>query len=305
MREVNLSGLDLNLLPPLEALLRRRNVTHAAADVGLSQPAMSRALARLRDLLGDPLLVRAGGGLVLTPRAQTLAAQLAPALERVKGVFRDEAFDPSAAQRTIRIAGADTHAILLGPPILKRFAAAAPGLDLRIESYSGDMVARMETGALDFAFALTSTQLPPGARSERIGDDRLALVMRRGHPAAKKRWTVADYARFDHAAVAIFGDGQSELDALLAAEGIRRRIAFTSPHFIATLAAVGASDCVTTLSRAFAARFAATFDLVLKEPPLAAAPLEGTLVWSDLYDSDPLLRWTRAVVREAAAEVFS
>lgn len=305
MREVNLAGLDLNLLPPLEALLRRRNVTHAAADVGLSQPAMSRALSRLRDVLGDPLLVRAGGSLVLTPRAQTLAAQIAPALERIKGVFREEAFDPRAAQRAIRIAGADTHAILIAPGILKRFAAEAPGLDLRIEPYGRDIVGRMESGALDFAFALTSTQLPPGARSERCGEDRLALVMRRGHPAAKKRWTVADYARVEHAAVAIFGDGQSDLDALLAAEGVRRRIAFTSPHFIATLAAVGASDCVTTLSRAFAARFADTFDLVLKEPPFATAALEQTLVWSDLYDSDPLLRWARGIIRDAATEAFA
>jgi len=304
MREVNLSGLDLNLLPPLEALLRRRNVTHAAADVGLSQPAMSRALARLRDLLGDPLLVRGQGGLVLTPRAQTLAAQIAPALERLKGVFREDAFDPRAAQRTIRIAGADTQAILLAPGILKRFAAEAPGLDLRIETYGRDIVSRMESGGLDFAFALTTTQLPPGARSERIGEDRLALVMRRGHPAAKKRWTVADYGRFDHAAVAIFGDGQSDLDALLAAQGVRRRIAFTSPHFAAALAAVSASDCVTTLSRAFAAKFADAFDLILKEPPLDMPPLETTLVWSDLYDTDPLLRWARGVVREAALEAF-
>src|SRR5262245_29740995 len=118
MRDVHLAGLDLNLLPALEALLKRRNVRQAARDVGLSQPAMSRALARLREDLCDTLLVRAPGGVyALTPRAEALSGQLIATLDHVKAVFREPSFDPAHVQRTIRIAGADTHTILLAPAL--------------------------------------------------------------------------------------------------------------------------------------------------------------------------------------------
>src|SRR5271166_491976 len=120
MREVNLAGLDLNLLPALEALLRRRNVTRAAADVGLSQPAMSRALARLRDLFDDPLLMRAGGGLVPTPAADALAPKAAAALDSLRAVFRTEGLDPASLRRTIRIAAADAQTIVLAPRLAAR-----------------------------------------------------------------------------------------------------------------------------------------------------------------------------------------
>ena len=146
MREVHLAGLDLNLLPALEALLKRRNVTEAARDVGLSQPAMSRALARLREVLGDPLLVRTGSGYALSPRGQQLSAQLITALDHVKAVFRDPGFDPAKTERVIRIAGIDTHTLLLAPPLMARLAREAPGIDIRIVGYSPNIIAQMETG---------------------------------------------------------------------------------------------------------------------------------------------------------------
>lgn len=301
MREVNLAGLDLNLLPPLEALLRHRNVTRAALDVGLSQPAMSRALARLRDLTGDPLLVRTRGSFVLTSKAERLAAQLAPALDRVKGVFREQSFDPAAAKRIIRIAGVDTQTVLYAPALMARLAREAPGIDVRFEPHGGNMAERMEQGTLDFAFALSTSQLPPGAMSEPVARDRLALVMRAKHPRAKKRWRVADYAAVDHVGVAIFGDGQSELDAVLASHGVKRRIALVTPHFIGALAAVAGTDLVTTLSRTFADRFARAFNLILRDPPFAETHLTVTLVWSHVRASDPLLTWLRAVIRDVAA----
>jgi DNA-binding transcriptional LysR family regulator len=303
MHEVNLSGLDLNLLPPLDALLRRRNVTRAARDVGLSQPAMSRALARLRAVLGDPLLVRAGGELTLTPLAASLAPRLGAALDDVKSLFDPPTFDPFAAKRVIRIAAADTHTILLAPAIMARLAREAPGIDLRMEPYGANVPGQIETGALDLAFAVASVPLPPGAMSEKIARDRLALVMRRGHPRARRAWTIHDYADVDHVAIALIGDGQSELDATLAAAGVRRRIALVTPHFTAALATVAATDMVTTISRAFAQRFAPTFDLVLREPPLGDTQIEMTLVWSHLRAGDQVLAWLRGLIRDVAGEV--
>jgi DNA-binding transcriptional LysR family regulator len=305
MHETNLAGLDLNLLPALNALLQRRNVSRAAADVGLSQPAMSRALARLREVLGDVLLVRVpGGGYALSHRAEALAGPLAVTLGHVKAVFQAPAFDPAKVQRTIRIAGADTHAILLAPALMARLAREAPGIDIRIEAYGPSLVSRMETGALDLVFAVSSTPLPPGARSEMYATDRLALVLRRGHSMAKRKWTMTDYAKVSHVGVSIMGDSQSDLDAQLATAGVHRRIALTTPYFLAALAAVSATDMATTISRVFAERFADELNLILKEPPLPNTALDLTVVWSHVRAADPVLSWLRTVIRDVAKETM-
>lgn len=305
MRDVHLPGLDLNLLPALEALLKRRNVSEAARDVGLSQPAMSRVLGRLRDVLGDPLLVRAAGGYALSPRAQALHSQLATALDQVKAVFRDPGFDPARTQRTVRIVGLDTHTILMAPALMARLAKEAPGIDLRFEGYSANIIERIETGQLDLVFAQATTPLPPGARSEALVKDRLALVLRAGHPMAKRKWTIEDYGRVDHVGISIFGDAGSELDGQLAQAGVKRRVALVTPHFMAALSTVAVTDMATTVGRAFAARFAGEFDLVLKEPPLPRVDLDTTIVWSEVRNSDPVLAWVRKVIGEVARETMA
>lgn len=305
MHQTNLNALDLNLLPPLEALLTRRHVTHAAADVGLSQPAMSRALARLRSALGDPLLVKSQSGLVLTPLAQSLAPRVAEATARIRGIFAPMDFDPAQQERTLRVAATDAQTVLLAPPIMQRLAFESPRLNLVMERYTRDMQARMEQGTLDCAFALTTSELPAGAMSEAIAEDRLVMAMRDGHPLARKNWTIADYGKVSHVGISIFGDGQSEIDAQLASAGVRRRMALVTPHFTAALAAVASTDMVTTLSETFARRFAPALGLTLKQPPLPATELTMTLVWSHVRNSDPLLTWFRSIIRECAARAFA
>ena len=303
MRAVNLAGLDLNLLPALEALLRLRNVTRAAAEVGLSQPAMSRALARLREIFDDPLLVRIGGGLAPTPAGEALQPKVAAALDGLRGLFRSPAIDPAELRRTFRLAAADAHTILIAPRLVARLEREAPGVNLAFSSIGRDIMGRLEQGEVDLCLAVTGTPLPPGLVSETLARDRLALVMRRGHPAANRQWTVADYALYRHATVSVFGDGVSEIDARLAAAGVERRIGLTTPHFMATIAAVAASDLVTTISVAFAAQFAAQLDLVLKPPPFDDG-LEMTAVSTRLRAADPALIWFRKILREAATEAY-
>jgi DNA-binding transcriptional LysR family regulator len=302
MRELNVSGVDLNLIPSLLALLRRRNVTRAADDVGLSQPAMSRALGRLREVLDDPLLVRTRSGYVLTPRAEAIAPQVEALIAQVRGVFQPQAFDPAAQQRVLRLAATDTHTVLVIPSVAERLAREAPGVDLRVTAYGADPFGRLERGDLDFAFALASSPLPPGVHSEVVYTDHLALVMRRRHPAAGRPWILTDYGAYAHVGVALTGDGQSEIDAILAAAGVSRRIALVTPHFTAALAAVAASDMVTTVSAALARTFAGAFDLVLQPPPFGETALPATLVCSHVRAADPFLIWFRQLVREVAAD---
>jgi DNA-binding transcriptional LysR family regulator len=300
MREVNLHGLDLNLLPPLEALLRHLNVTHAAADAGLSQPAMSRALFRLRQIFDDPLLVRSRGKFVLTPKAQSLEPRVRAALGDMKSLFEEPRFDPTLERRIIRIAATDSQTVLLLPLIMARLERDAPGIDVHIAGYGPELFAQLDNGSIDLAFALTTSDLPPGAMSEPISSDRLALIMRKGHPAARRVWTLNDYGTVNHVSVSIFGDGRSELDTLLAAVGVTRRIALVTPHFMAALAAVSETDMVTTLSENFAGRYQDTFNLVLLKPPFADTELHITMVWSHLRNSDKVLSWFRSVVRDVA-----
>ena len=304
MRQVNVHGLDLNLVPALEALLRLRNVTQAAAEVGMSQPAMSRALARLRNVQGDPLLVRTRAGYALTPRALAIQPDLELALHHLRGVFQDQVFDPGSERRTVRLAASDAQNVLLMPGLMRRLAREAPGVAVRAEPYSANLWDRLESGALDFTFALSSTPMPPGSHSEVVADDRLALVMRQDHPAAGKPWTFADYGAFGHVGVALLGDAQSQVDAELAAQGVSRRMALVTPHFMAALAAVASTDLVTTISAALARRFQSTFGLALREPPFGETRLQITLVSSHIRTADPFVAWFRGIVQEAAAEAM-
>ncbi len=228
---------------------------------------------------------------------------MSAALDELRGLFRAPEFDPATLERVIRLGAADVHTILLAPPLIARLQREAPAVDLRFERIGRDIVARMEQGDVDLCFATAATPLPPGMFSEGIARDRLALVMRRGHPAANRAWTPADYGAYPHATVAVFADGVSEIDARLAGEGVERRIALTTPHFMATLAAVAASDLVTTISAAFAQKFAGALDLVLREPPFDDN-LELTVVASRLRAADPAMRWFRSVLREEAAPVY-
>ncbi|HXT09574.1 MAG TPA: LysR family transcriptional regulator [Roseiarcus sp.] len=304
MREVNLAGVDLNLLPALEALIRRRNVTLAGRDIGLSQPAMSRALARLRALLGDSLLVKAPGGLAPTARAEALLPQLSASLDRLGGVLRPPAFAPEALDRVFRIVATDVHALLIGPPLLAAVRQLAPRARLSFVPISADVRERIQTGDIDLAFATATMPLPPGVHSEPLFEERLALVARRDAFPEDKAWTLAEYTAANHATVAIFGDRASEIDAELAQAGLARRIVFTSPHFLATLAAVAASDCVTTLSATLARRFADTLGLALYEPPLRQKTLTGTMVVAATRADDPGLVWLRQRVRQAARKAY-
>lgn len=298
MQNLNLSSVDLGLLPALDALLRRRYVTRAADEVGLSQPAMSHVLARLRHALGDELLVRGPSGLVLTSRAEEMAPEVTAILDAAKAIYRPAPFEPSKIRRTLHLVGCDWHSILIAPDLMKRIREQTPGVELSIGSYTYDTFKRLSDGAIDLVFFNTKTPLPPGAVSTVVGEDRYVLVMRIGHPAARKNWTLGDYAKWDNVAVSLTGDGMSDIDARLAKAGITRRIGLSTPHFMGCLAAVSATDMIATTSLLFAARHATTFGLVVKEPPFPEGPFMNTLISSASRANDPVIRWFRALFKD-------
>lgn len=301
---MHLKAIDLNLLTALGALLSQRSVSRAAHEVGLSQPAMSRALDRLRHLFADDLMVRSGAGMVLTARAEALAPRVQALLADIIDVVADPDFDPARERRIVRIAAVDSQTALFFPGVMARLLKEAPNVDLRAVPMGPDIAKRMQTGEIDLTFSLATYPLPPGAHSEHLFDDRLALILRRGHPAATDgAVTLANYAALSHVTVSIFGDSYTEADAALAAAGLERRIALTTPHFTAALVSVARTDMATVLSRAFARQFAQPLGLVLHEPPFQAKPLPLTLVWPAARKHDRLLAWLRGVFKDVAAEL--
>ena len=291
MLNLNLSSIDLGLLPALDALLRRRHVTRAAEEVGLTQPAMSHLLARLRHALGDDLLVRGPSGLTLTSRAEEIAPHVTAILDAAKAIYRPPAFEPSKVRRTLRLVGCDWHSILFAPDLMKRIRDQAPGIELSIESYTRDVFKRLAEGAVDLVFFNTQTPLPPGAVSTVVGEDCYALVMRDGHPAAKKKWTLADYAKWESVAVSFVGDGMSDIDARLAKAGITRRVGLSTPHFMGCLATVSATDMIATTSLLFAAQHAKAYRLIVRKPPFPEVRFTNTLIGSASRMNDPVIGW--------------
>ncbi len=299
MQMKHLRALDLNLLPVLEALLRHRNVTRAGDEVGLSQPAMSRALARLRDMLGDPLLVRGPGTYLLSPRADALRQPLAALLAQLQTMLAEPVFDPAGEDRVLRLAMTDAQAELLLAPLVHRVASEAPGIVLEWVPMSPTVPERMRVGEIDLAFALDTTPLPRGALSAPLLDDRLAVVLRRGHPVVGD-WSIAHYATYPSVIISLLGDRASDIDAELAAAGITRKIAAIVPTFRAAVDIVATTDSVTTISRAYATRLAAPLNLTLAEPPLRETRLGIVMVWADYRSNDRILVWLRQKLRELA-----
>jgi DNA-binding transcriptional LysR family regulator len=303
MRDLNLRSVDLNLLPALDALLRLRHVTRAAEEVGLSQPAMSHMLGRLREVLGDDLLVRGPSGMALTSRAEELAPRVAAVLNAARAIYRPPPFAISKVERVLHVVGCDLHSILFGPELMTRLCREAPGIKLSVENYTRNVFRRLEDGSVDLVFADAETPLPPGAVSTAIGEDRYALIMREKHPAASKRWTVADYAKWDSVVVSIFGDGQSDVDARLAKAGVVRRIGMSTPHFMAALATVSVTDMIANTSRVLALRYAKEYRLIVRETPFPEIRFTSTIIGSALRMNDPVIRWFCALVKEVSEEV--
>jgi DNA-binding transcriptional LysR family regulator len=302
MREVNLRGIDLNLLVALEALIEEANVTRAAGRAGMSQPAMSRALGRLRHLLGDQVLVRAAAGFQRTARAETLRPRLAGALAEIRGMIADEPFVPALYSGQWVIASTDHQTILLLPRLMARLSREMPRVDVRVVPLTNDARDRLLGGEIDLAFGVTETEVAPQLRRQALYRDRFVTLLRQGHPALAD-WSLARFAALDHVLVTIMDDGKGAMDAVLEAQGMSRRIALRLPHFVAAIGIVATSDLAVTLPFSIASRFAQEFRLAIVETPLSRPPFEVVSIWSEVVDRDPAARHLRAIVREEARQI--
>lgn len=302
MHEVKLRGVDLNLLTVLGALLRTASVTRAAAELGMSQPAVSRALGRLRALLNDPLLARGPGGLTPTPRALALAPRVQALLGEAQALIAGAPFDPARLEAVMRVAATDHQTLLLLPRLMPRLAARAPGLGLRVVPMTGQTGEELAAGRLDLAFAVAQDGLAGSLRQRALYRDRFVTVLRQGHPALMD-WSLARFCALDHILVSVTGGGLGATDRALAARGLSRRVALWLPHFHAALRMVAETEMTVTLPRSLALDQAEALGLVLVEPPLETERFTIAALWPEALDADAAHRWLRAQVMEAAREI--
>jgi DNA-binding transcriptional LysR family regulator len=300
MLDLNIDRLNLNLLVALDALIAERSVTRAAARLGLSQPAVSHALARLRKALGDPLLVRSPRGMDLTPRAQAIAGPLTRALGDLAAAVRPPAFfDPARTARRFRIATDDYLERLLLPKLLPRLWQEAPGIDIEVTTSGARSGHDLADGLVDAVIAPAGVIGPlPGAYTQHLFEERFVCLSRQDHPAIGRRLTLDAYVAVPHILVSPGGRPGSIVDKALSKLGRRRRVAVNVPHFLAALPIVRQSDVVITIGSRLA--FASREGLRIHKPPLDLPGFSVSLFWHEREHADPAHVWFRRIVASVA-----
>jgi DNA-binding transcriptional LysR family regulator len=291
--------VDLNLVTALDALLQEASVTAAARRVGLSPPAMSHALARLRRQLGDPLLVRAGRNMVRTPRAEALRERVRDVRAGAEALLASPApLVPERLERTFVLHASDNVLAVLGKA-LDRLLGAAPGVALRFRPNLPEDPLELREGRADLAIGIYG-DLPPELRLRPLYTDRFVCAVRRDHPAVGERLTLAQFLALPQVQVAPRGRPGGQLDAVLAQQGSPRRVARAVPFFLSALLMVAESDAVVTLPERVARAVEERFALRLLDPPVPLQPYTLSLVWHPRMDGDAAHRWLRETVLEAA-----
>lgn len=296
-----MAKVDLNLLVTLDAVLSEGSVARAARRLHLSPSAMSRALARLRRATGDPLLVRAGRGLVPTPRALELREQVSQVVWNAKEVLRPaETLDLEKFDRIFTLRTSDGFVESFGSSLLARMRKDAPNVRLRFVLKIQQDNAPLREAEVDLETGVVAAATAPEFRVSALFRDRFVGVVRAKHPMAKKKPAVAQFAAGDHVFVDRRGVDRGVVDEALAARGLERRIAVTVTGFAAAIALARTSDLIAVVPEQHTATLRDgmhTFAL-----PVATPELIVSMLWHPRLDADPAQRWLRTCVRDVCAK---
>lgn len=302
MKKSLVEQLDLRALRVLDALLAENNATRAAERLGVTPSAVSHTLARLREVLDDPLFVRTSRGMVPTPRASRMAGPLREALAQLdRAVGDDESFDPAGLVRTFKLSSADYGVHVLVPRLMRVLSQESPHVDLLVmpQASATTVELALAAGELDLAIGLWP-ELGSTLRRQTLFEDRFRCIVRRGHPLVRRSLDLEQYLALGHVLVAPHGRPGSLLDDVLATHGRRRRIALTVPHFLAAFMVVAESDFILTASERLARYFQEILPIKVLAPPLPLEPYAISQVWHERTHADPAHRWLRGRLRRVA-----
>ena len=295
-----MSTPDLNLLVTLDVLLAEGSVARAARRLRLSPSAMSRSLARLREATGDPLLVRAGRGLVPTPRALALREQVRQLVQDGQAVLRPaETLDLRHLARTFTLRTRDGFVENFGPRLVARVAKEAPDVLLRFVPKPDRDSTPLRDGSVDLETGVVATVTGPEVRAQALYRDRFVGVVRKGHPLAKGKVTLARYTGGRHIGVLRSGPDKGPIDEALSALGAERQIVTLVESFSASLALARGSDLIATVPERHTGNLRA--GMVSFSLPFATPAFTISLLWHPRLDADLAHRWLRGCVREVCA----
>ncbi|MER0240987.1 LysR family transcriptional regulator [Streptomyces sp. HSW2009] len=296
--------MDLNLLRALDVLLQENSVTRAAERLGTSPAAASRMLAKLRRAAGDPLLVRAGQAMVPTPRALELRDEVSALVRRSDALFRASAgFDVAGLQRTFTVQTGDLLLTGLAGPLADRVQAEAPQVDVVFLAEALEGGPALRQGVADLELGVLE-HLDPETRTEALGEASMLAVARAGHPLFDGPIDARRFAEADHIGVSRLGKRQGPIDAALARQGLRRRVAIVVPSHTSAMMLVRNSDLVSITLAGWLPETTAALGLRTFALPLDLPPVEIGMAWHPRNAADHAHRWFRARVREAAVPVL-
>ena len=292
----NLRGIDLNLLVVLDALLAERHVSRAAIRLNMSQPAVSHALARLRLLFDDPMLIRRGGKLVPSSKAQQIAPTLSEALRQMREVLGPSGFDPARETRKFRLAMSDYGSGVVLPGLLRLLRLEAPGIDLVITQSGREAMLRLVLdGECDLALGVFP-DLPERLEAGRLTVERFACLADREMMAGQDCLDLEAYLSRAHVLVAMNDGANTEIDTALKAMGHVRRIAVTLPHWGNAPRLIHGTDLVLTVARNALAPYEHDPSLIIFEPPFQIPPFPFVQVWHERSGGDPAHLWLRNAI---------
>lgn len=295
--------LDLNLISVLDAILQTESVSRAAEVVGLSKPATSHALARLRTQIGDPVLVRAGKDWRLTERALAMRDRVHEIAEGARGLLQAEpSFDPTTSAREFTIHLTDHMLALMGTGLGHLVAREAPSVRLRFLPIMQDDASPLRAGLVDLALGVFP-DLPPEFRTQSLFQERFACVVRKGHPRIDRTLTLKCFLEMKHVLVAPRGREGSVVDTALAERKLARKVTRFVPYFVVAMDLVSRSNCIVTISERLAREYAGRFKLRVLRPPLPLPTYTVCQVWHPRIDADPGHRWLRQRIVHVANEL--
>lgn len=297
---MKLHQLDLNLLLAFDALMTQRNVTRAAEQCFISQPAMSHALNRLRQFFEDPLLVRSATGMVPTARAEALHRAVRQALGLLEQELgREERFDPATSGRRFVLSTTDYVECVLVPPLIRRLKTQAPGVRIEIEILRDRLPeGALANGEVDLVLGFDEyMQVPGSLRTETWLTEPLAGVVSQDHPSVGDSLSLAQLTGLPHVFHSPLGTRESIVDRWLAGQGLQRTISVNSQSYMSAAAIVGQSDHLLVLPRKVAMMLAEAWPLRMVALPEDAPAYHLNCVWHPLHDRQPALQWLRSLIR--------
>lgn len=301
---VNLAAIDLKLLVVFDAVMAERNVTRAARRLGMSQPALSNALGRVRHLLKDQLFTRGADGMQPTPRALALSAPVSEALRRLEATLEPPRFEAGDTDWTFKLGLSDHASIVLLPALLRHLAETGPGVRLTVLPKANDTVAAaLSAGELDLAIGVIP-MLPRRFGRMRLFDDAYVCLMRAGHALAQGPFDLAAYAAAEHLAIRPSYAGLSGIDMLARAGGMQRNVTLAVNQFLAVAPLVRSSNLIASLFGRMTEHLDLT-GLVVRELPLPATSVQVVAVWNKTLTNHPAHRWLRLRLSEVAVNTRS